>query len=300
MQEEGRQEKDQEEMSAGLISCIMATRPGRIGMAQRALINFHDQTYPDKELIIASSHRFNMPDELAHLAVAPNVRWVGMDKQSTVADCMTKGFQVSSGEWVTFWDDDNLWHPRRLARQVFAVEDAKEHPCLIRDNMLAFLDTREIFICLRRNFDAKFVMRSNPYSLLIHRDYFMGFPRSKADHPIVASVGHYPEQRAKPLLIPFEWKMGVVGVRGDNIRGYSEHRGLVTRPRVVMSVDWLLSMEEELKCSIDQIRWWEPGTWHVCGLDGVAFSHEVTNAHGVNLNPVGEPDDDVVRESQEV
>jgi glycosyltransferase involved in cell wall biosynthesis len=279
----------------------MATRPGRIGLAQRALLNFHEQTYEDKELIIVSSHRFSMSDETAQLAVTPNVRWVDMPEGAALHEALTKGFKAADGKWITFWDDDNLWHPRRLERQILEVEDTPRRPCFIRDNLIAFMDTREIFVCLRRKNDETYDLRVNAYSLVSHRDYFAGFPQDAGCHPIIKSIKPYPiKGRGDPQVIPFEWKLGVIGVRGDNVRSYDAHRNLVTRPRVVMKVDWLLSMREELERTIDQLTWWEPGLWHICGLDGVAFSYEIKNAHGGGLNPVGDPDDDTVREEQEV
>lgn len=288
-------------MSAGLISCIMVTKPSRIGLAQRALLNFHEQTYEDKELVIVSPVRFDMPDEHAELVVAPNVKWVDAPKGASLSDLFTLGFEASTGAWVTFWDDDNLWHPRRLTRQVYVSEDSKKRPCFVQDNFLAFMDTKEIFVCLRRNVKAPIWERVNPYSLLVHRDHFLGIPPGGGGHPIVKSVKSYPiKGRVNPIMIPYEWKLGVIGVRGDNVRGYQAHRSLVAKDRVIMSVDWLMSMMEEIRCSIDQLSWWEPGLWYIAGLDGVAFTHEIINTCSEGLKPVGDPDDHVVRESQEV
>jgi hypothetical protein len=287
-------------MSIGKISCIMVTRPGRLGLAQRAIVNFHAQTYPDTELVIVSPARFNMPDEHAELVVAPNVKWVNVRARDRLARMFKQGFRASTGAWITYWDDDNLWHPRRLERQVYTVEDCVRRTCFLRDNMMAFMDTREIFVCLRRNGNDEYFRSLTPYSLFVRRDHFCGVPED-GSHPIVKSVRSYPiKARAEPIIIPFEWKMGVIGVRGDNVRSYEAHRDLVGRRRVVMGVDWLLSMREEVICSIDQLQWWEAGTWHICGHDGVAFSHAITNACGEEFDPVGGPDDDVIRESQEV
>jgi glycosyltransferase involved in cell wall biosynthesis len=101
----------------GLISCIMPTR-NRREFIPRAIQCFLAQTHEAKELIILDNG-----ESIADLVPADDrIRYIRMSSKSTTGQLRNLCCQVSRGEFIAHWDDDDWSHPERLAEQAAAIE----------------------------------------------------------------------------------------------------------------------------------------------------------------------------------
>lgn len=101
----------------GYVTCIMPTR-NRRQWVPRAIELFRAQTYERKELLIVDSG-----DSVADLVPQdPRITYihasVGMKLGALRNFCCGR----SDAEFIAHWDDDDWYHPERLAEQVAAVE----------------------------------------------------------------------------------------------------------------------------------------------------------------------------------
>lgn len=98
-----------------LVSCIMPTRDRR-RFVEQAIRYFLRQDYPNKELIIIDDGE----DRVADLVPArgPTVRYVHQEHRLTVGAKRNMGCEMSMGELIAHWDDDDWMSPTRLSRQV--------------------------------------------------------------------------------------------------------------------------------------------------------------------------------------
>ena len=107
-------------MSEPLVSCIVPTYNGEAYLAE-ALDSILAQTYPSLEIVIADDGSTD-----ATLAIAARygdrVR-VAVQANGGPAAARNLGLREARGPFLAFLDQDDLWHPGKLARQMgrFAV-----------------------------------------------------------------------------------------------------------------------------------------------------------------------------------
>lgn len=96
-----------------MVSCILPTA-NRPQFIQKAIGFFLRQDYPRKELIIV----YNEPGDLpADLSAEATVRLVRTGARSIGAK-RNEGCRRAGGFIIAQWDDDDIYHPQRLSRQV--------------------------------------------------------------------------------------------------------------------------------------------------------------------------------------
>ena len=120
-----------------LVSCLMVTLPlaRRFEAMRRAIDSYLAQTYGQRELVIVHEQ----VDTPATRAIAEHVAALGRAdiRLALAPDGLTLGAlrnharAAASGDIHLQWDDDDLYHPRRIERQLaFLVETGAEAACL--------------------------------------------------------------------------------------------------------------------------------------------------------------------------
>ncbi|GAA2982129.1 glycosyltransferase involved in cell wall biosynthesis [Microbacterium terrae] len=100
-----------------LVSVILATNRSSPFLAA-AVSSVVAQTYPGWELVIVDN---GAPDPVALSAVVagiPRTSIVRVPPPVTVSLARNAGVTASGGDLLVFLDDDDVWHPERLERQV--------------------------------------------------------------------------------------------------------------------------------------------------------------------------------------
>lgn len=95
----------------------MVTR-GRPERAIRAIEMFQQQTWAHKDLLVVVDVRSPGAEQLAkHLAGASDVRLVVPPALDNYAQLRNLAIAEARGDVICMWDDDDLYHPRRLEVQ---------------------------------------------------------------------------------------------------------------------------------------------------------------------------------------
>jgi hypothetical protein len=104
---------------AGLprVSCVMPTWNRGLFVPQ-AIRCFLGQDYPNKELVIIDDG-----DERVEAAVPPGapIRYVAIDRRLTLGEKRNVGVEMSAGDVIAHWDDDDWYAPGYLTRMVREV-----------------------------------------------------------------------------------------------------------------------------------------------------------------------------------
>jgi glycosyltransferase involved in cell wall biosynthesis len=132
------------------VSCLMVTRPcaERFELFRRSVACFLAQTYPDRELVVVLdegpaewAERFK-----AHLASLPAAAVVVEPAgKRTLGALRNLSAAAASGEVLCQWDDDDLSHPTRLARQHDVLRAEGALAVGLQEFMHLFQASREMF-----------------------------------------------------------------------------------------------------------------------------------------------------------
>ena len=121
-----------------MISCLMVTHD-RLALARRAIRCFADQTYPRRELVIVTDGDLRYRRALAcyvdHLALQ-TVRFVYPDSdQLPLGQLRNIALDAAHGDVICQWDDDDCYHPERLAVQLAHMLNSKARACCLTDHL---------------------------------------------------------------------------------------------------------------------------------------------------------------------
>jgi glycosyltransferase involved in cell wall biosynthesis len=110
-------------MKESLISCIIAVYNGERYLRE-SLDSILAQTYRPLEIIVADD---GSTDGTAIVARSYG-RAITYVRQANLGYWAAKnlGLSVTHGDFIAFLDVDDLWHPEKLARQIFRLEELRE------------------------------------------------------------------------------------------------------------------------------------------------------------------------------
>jgi len=107
-----------------LVSVVVPVHDGAAHVAQ-TLTAVLAQTHADVELIVVDDG--SSDDTLAEVKrAAPTTRVLRRDRAGGVSVARNEGLAAAGGRFVCFLDQDDIWHPSHLARQVAAFARAPE------------------------------------------------------------------------------------------------------------------------------------------------------------------------------
>lgn len=101
------------------VSCIIPVYNGAAYLAE-ALDSILAQTFPVSEIIVVDD---GSTDDTAAVAAkyAPRVAYLRQENRGP-ASARNAGLAIATGEFISFLDADDTWHPEKLARQVSALQ----------------------------------------------------------------------------------------------------------------------------------------------------------------------------------
>jgi len=115
-----------------MVSCLCLTR-NRVAFLQNAVLQFLEQTYPSKELLViydsddteTISYIHTLSDARIRPIEAPaHPRLLLGEKRNLAIEC-------ADGEYIAVWDDDDWNSPIRLEDQMNAILRTKRHACVL-------------------------------------------------------------------------------------------------------------------------------------------------------------------------
>jgi glycosyltransferase involved in cell wall biosynthesis len=110
-----------EPRSQGLISVIIPTF-NRAGSILRAIESAAGQTYPDLEIIVVDDGSTDgTMDLLRDFRCSRALHVIESGTNEGAPAARNRALAISAGQWVAFLDSDDMWHPRKLERQIDAL-----------------------------------------------------------------------------------------------------------------------------------------------------------------------------------
>ena len=126
-------------MNQPLISALCVTRGDRPALLAEALSDFARQTWLHRELLLlhdggAATHQ-TLLDLAAPHAAACCIRVEAAPPGLTLGALRNRAVALAQGDWVCQWDDDDRYHPQRLALQMNAAQAEGAAVCCLVDQL---------------------------------------------------------------------------------------------------------------------------------------------------------------------
>jgi glycosyltransferase involved in cell wall biosynthesis len=129
------------------ISCLAVSRD-RVEMLKRSISFYLNQTWPEKELVIVSNGPVEVQRSIAaHVAELgrPDIRCVFLQSEETLGHLRNLSIDAASGDVLCQWDDDDLYHPRRLETQLRHMNENGAEVSFFYDQLHYFADSGELY-----------------------------------------------------------------------------------------------------------------------------------------------------------
>jgi polysaccharide pyruvyl transferase CsaB len=157
-----------------LVSCVMPTADRR-AFVPRAIRQFLQQDYPNRELVVVDAGRFSIADLVP---VHPRIRVVRANSELPLGTLRNVGCRAARGEYIAHWDDDDWIASWRLSYQLQALVETQSDVCGI-DRMIYWDPVRN------QSWRYTYPRNERPWlaggSLLYRRDFWERQPFQEID-----------------------------------------------------------------------------------------------------------------------
>lgn len=167
-----------------LVSCVMVSR-GATRTAAIAIECYRRQSYANRELVIVSATRDSQVQQLVADIADPTIHYHKVEDR-TLGELRNVSVARAAGEFICHWDDDDIYHPDRLALQMAAIAATGARACCL-SRLLLWWPEREL---LRVSYE-----RAWEGSLLADRSVVPIFPAlaREEDRYVVDRIGKLHE-----------------------------------------------------------------------------------------------------------
>lgn len=129
-----------------LISCLTVTRPGRLALLRHCIDDFVHQTHPERELVIV--HDGGPDFDASVQALTADARHPAIQVHSvagaSLGELRNRSVALARGELICQWDDDDRYHPQRIALQYRALTEGRADFCFLQDQLHWFVASGQL------------------------------------------------------------------------------------------------------------------------------------------------------------
>lgn len=134
-----------------LVSCLMVTKPRseRLAFLKNSILAFLRQTYQPCELVIVLDQAEDAATSALEAFVAsldrPNIRLFASQGPLSLGALRNRSVRESRGQILCQWDDDDMFHPDRVMRQLATMTAAGKRACYIQDLFQFATESRKLY-----------------------------------------------------------------------------------------------------------------------------------------------------------
>ena len=127
-----------------LVSCVMPTHNRGLFVPQ-AVRCFLAQDYPNKELVVVDDGTERVE---AVVPAGTAIRYVGVDRRLTLGEKRNLGIEMSGGDIIAHWDDDDWYAPGYLTRMVREVlQGGSDTLAGVSHYLVLMLESGQLKVC---------------------------------------------------------------------------------------------------------------------------------------------------------
>ncbi len=166
------------------ITCVMVTN-GRLDCIKHSVQCYINQSYCNKDLVILSQANEEINEEIIsyiNKLFRPDIRFFIAPQDLSLGMMRNTSIELSTGEIICQWDDDDLYHHDRILTQYNSLRSNNHHVASCYCDFLKyFKNTQEIYWCDW----SKEPIPSHRYlcgTIMFYKKYFGEFPIFYPEH----------------------------------------------------------------------------------------------------------------------
>ena len=131
------------------VSCVTVTT-GRLEQLYQAVRCYVQQTYTEKELVIVSQGNKVINEQIrsfVNQCSRKDILFVEAPENLSLGAMRNLSVELTTGEIICQWDDDDLYHPYRIQTQVSKMDIESADVVLFTSFLKYFKNTREMYYC---------------------------------------------------------------------------------------------------------------------------------------------------------
>jgi len=194
------------------VSCLIVTAD-RKNLLRRSLHSYKRQTHSNKEIVIVDSGEepvenlltdFNS-EELKYIRIEPSKKYV-------LGDLRNISLEHATGDYLTCWDDDDWFHPDRIAIELQVLKQGYDACCLTGN--LFHIDTEEFMEHPYRGL----LPNGSPSSIMHRRSEDIRYPSLKREEDTVYLNEWRKKKRYKSIDLSYSY-LFIRVFHGTNVSG---------------------------------------------------------------------------------
>lgn len=95
----------------------MTVTTGRVEIVKKAISHFLSQTYKNKEMVVVTQGSMENNMQIRQLTESHGIIFVAASQDLTLGAMRNLSIELTTGDVICQWDDDDYYHPERLATQ---------------------------------------------------------------------------------------------------------------------------------------------------------------------------------------
>lgn len=253
------------------ITCVTATR-NRFELLKDSIECYMKQTYVNKELLIASQSDEHVNTQIEkHIAMLgrKDMRLFPVDPALSLGELRKKAAWEAWGEVVCQWDDDDLYHPKRLATQFNEMQRTKSLACFYDSHLKYFKNEGTVYWIdwsLEKGEPWHRVLTGSAMYFKKHKDRYLDIVNFYPDKLCYEDVDFAEKVfQTYPVAISKSGYQYVYVYHGSNVYNESHHYGILKSKHVYSKSDVYrnhLNITDSLS-GVSNAK--------IMGSDGVAF-----------------------------
>ena len=215
-------------MSGATVTCLMVTRatPDRLPRLGASIAAFAGQTWPHRRLVIAIDGAAGGDAAAVRGMIAgrADIMLIEPPAGLPLGALRNAAWDAAQGDYVCQWDDDDLHHPTRIARQLVALRENGADAVLLADVLHLFEAEGTLFWT---NWIAT-PAGGHPGTLLCRRDARVRY-REHGPESLIgedSAVALALRERGALATLAGEPYLYVYVAHGDNVSAIGHHRML--------------------------------------------------------------------------
>lgn len=184
---------------SNLVSVIIPTY-NRAHLIKRTLQSIIGQTYKNLEIIVVADGTLDNTAEVVESLGDPRVTYIDQKHTGGCSSPRNRGMQLARGHYIAFCDDDDVWLPEKLEKQIHVLES---HPDYIGcyTNSVRFDSSKEWF-----------VPHENGNTIFKNFLYYNTIPISSlvVRHEVLENVGYFNENPQVGSAEDYEYLLRVL------------------------------------------------------------------------------------------